>query len=174
MFRYSATRHLTQLLRPAAVQDQPAGAASPPPSPSSAEYILFLLEKYVTHLGIVLQRMIVNKRAIQENLDKGDTLFLLTAPDESHKELLFLLNHAHVETPVEPWLGLQSSTTTKLHTLVNHPQFRERLETEIDHIFHKVQNFVQNKPHVAAITFDTAVYVLNSYVEVYASATANI
>lgn len=158
---YSTTRYLTKLLQPVALNTE------------DDKYTLFLLEKYVSHLGIVLQRMIVNKRALQEHLDQGATLFLLSAPDNSNKELLFLLNHAPLDTLVEPWLDLLTHRRTPLGTLVAHPDFRRRLQTEIRRIFHKVQNFVQNKQHhlLDVVTLDSTVYTLHAHVEVYASAT---
>lgn len=161
----SATRHLNQFLRP-----KPTAAAEE----EDESYLFFLLNQYISHMGIVLQRMIVNKRAIQEHLNKGDTLFLLSAPDNTHKELLFLLNHAHLDTVVEPWLGIQSSKRTKLRKLVTLPDFNFHLSLELAYISKKVQNFVQNKQDKPVFSIFPVVYVLNSHIEVYASATANI
>ncbi len=171
LFPYSSTRYLTNILRPGLGTEEEE-------KEEDSEYTLFLLEKYVSHLGTVLQRMIVNNRALREHLAQGTTVFLLAAPTNSRKEVLFLLNHAPLDTLVEPWLGLVQTPSTRrrrtpLSTLVAHPDFRHRLQTEIRHIFHKVQNFVQNKRHhlLDVVTLDSAVYTLHAHVEVYASAT---
>lgn len=149
---YSSTRFITKLLN--------INVAAP--------YMEQLLVAYVNHLGIVLQRMIVNKRAVQEHMAKNQIRLLAN-------DMWFMLNHMHKDTIVEQFLCWSAPAhETCLDTLLLYDMalFERLLNEQIKAIFSKVQSFVQNKAHplVPKSTVTGFVYTQQKHIEVYAVA----
>jgi hypothetical protein len=117
-------------------------------------YLDNLLESYTDELAVRFQRMLVNRRAIEES---GDVMFV---NDGVKNKAVFDLDMIHLDTHVECALLTQFDGHTAFHEVINHTKtygdndgmsFREMLVRKLRRKLNHISKFIQNKTRVDGI-----------------------
>ena len=152
--KYSSTLYMAQLL-------QTKSSLSTTNTKTIDDTLDYLATKYIEQLGLMLQRMIVNKRAVVENLE--DRIFLKCG--FRHNELYFFLDHVRLNTLLTP----TAPVTVGMLLRRQGKKFQTRLNAEINAVFLKVQQLVQNAgfPLPPNLTIRAQVFEHNSWLNVH-------
>lgn len=152
--KYSSTLYMAQLL-------QTKSSLSIKTKTVDDTLLDYLATKYIEQLGLMLQRMIVNKRAVVENLE--DRIFLKCGFHRN--ELYFFLDHVRLNTLLTPTAPM----TVGMLLRRQGKKFHKRLNAEINAVFLKVQQLVQNTsfPLPPNLTIRAEVFEHNSWLNVH-------
>jgi hypothetical protein len=156
--KYSSTLYMAQLLQTtkrSALSTRAATAAT-------AAATDYLATMYIEQLCVTLQRIIVNKRAMEENLE--DRIFLKRG--FSHNELYFFLDYVRLDTLLTV---AAAPLTVGMMLRRQGKSFETRLNAAIHGVFLKVQQWVQNAgfPLPPNLTIRAEVFEHNSWLNVH-------